>query len=583
MVENIENPNFRLKPVAEFLDGKHHFFIPSYQRGYRWDRKQVEDLLQDIWDFAKKNQCNNSFYCLQPIVVKAKNETKWVVIDGQQRLTTLYLLLNYIKKDSRTRFVVNSQLYDLDYDTRKTPDFANPRQEDDIDSYYIFHANKIIEQWFANKENEIDYSALEKVLFNKSKDVPQVKFIWYVIQNDDDLDAIKSFNNLNKGKIKLTNAELIKALFVLNHTVSINEFSFEWNEIENALHDDRFWRFLTNTDYNPATRIDLIFDFLTEKPKDADDDFSYRRFQFLYDGDTNNEHSEFWKRKDISNFKQVWEKVKSVYQLFVYWYEDNQLYHYIGYLLSIGVKHSDIYHELKDCSKKEMIGKLIELIRKHNNITKSDIDELSYNDRKALHKVLLLFNIETSAKMDGYRFPFDKYKTESWDIEHIASQTDNPLNEIKDKITWLGYVKELYSDESNWAVLKEKALSLLNELKDKGKDEGNKFAQVYNEIVQTIEPEDEYSIKDKDSIANLTLLDAGTNRGYRNAPFPTKRQIIIKKDTSGKFIPPCTKYIFLKYFTENGQDVSQWKNAWKESDGEAYTKKIHETIDKFLK
>ncbi len=48
------NPKFRLKPVAELLDGEHNFHIPSYQRGYRWTAQQVKDLLNDIAEFTPK-------------------------------------------------------------------------------------------------------------------------------------------------------------------------------------------------------------------------------------------------------------------------------------------------------------------------------------------------------------------------------------------------------------------------------------------------------------------------------------------------------------------------------------------------
>ena len=47
------------------------FFIPSFQRGYRWNEEQVEDLLEDIWEFfniSKKD--DGEFYCLQPVIVK---------------------------------------------------------------------------------------------------------------------------------------------------------------------------------------------------------------------------------------------------------------------------------------------------------------------------------------------------------------------------------------------------------------------------------------------------------------------------------------------------------------------------------
>lgn len=61
------NSNFCPKPVAELITTKYHFVIPSYQRGYRWEEKQVIDLLEDICEFAKQDK-EDSYY-LQPLVV----------------------------------------------------------------------------------------------------------------------------------------------------------------------------------------------------------------------------------------------------------------------------------------------------------------------------------------------------------------------------------------------------------------------------------------------------------------------------------------------------------------------------------
>ena len=96
------NSNFCPKPVAELITTKYHFVIPSYQRGYRWEEKQVIDLLEDICEFAKQDK-EDSYY-LQPLVVKPCKWTDtdgvqidaWEVLDGQQRLTTLRLILMFI-------------------------------------------------------------------------------------------------------------------------------------------------------------------------------------------------------------------------------------------------------------------------------------------------------------------------------------------------------------------------------------------------------------------------------------------------------------------------------------------------------
>lgn len=64
------------------------FFVPAYQRGYRWTNLEVKDLLNDICDFKPKeidNSDEKTWYCLQPLVVKKRiNDEKYELIDGQR-------------------------------------------------------------------------------------------------------------------------------------------------------------------------------------------------------------------------------------------------------------------------------------------------------------------------------------------------------------------------------------------------------------------------------------------------------------------------------------------------------------------
>ena len=65
---------FKIITFKELLEKK--FNVPSYQRGYRWEKENVEALLNDIQEFAdKKDKEENEFYCLQPIVVKKELKT----------------------------------------------------------------------------------------------------------------------------------------------------------------------------------------------------------------------------------------------------------------------------------------------------------------------------------------------------------------------------------------------------------------------------------------------------------------------------------------------------------------------------
>ena len=101
--------NLQPVSIAKLLDGR-VFLIPSYQRGYRWENKQVDDLLSDLLKFAlKKNKQNGEFYCLQPVIVQPVSnmadckvllsnfasdiQDAWEVVDGQQRLTSIFILI----------------------------------------------------------------------------------------------------------------------------------------------------------------------------------------------------------------------------------------------------------------------------------------------------------------------------------------------------------------------------------------------------------------------------------------------------------------------------------------------------------
>ena len=124
------------------------FFVPKYQRGYRWTENEVNMLLDDIYNSKGKS------YCLQPIVVRKRDET-YELIDGQQRLTTLFLLYRYINNANPS--VANPEpAFNLVYETRnKSEEFLKSidldRSGENIDFYFIVNAYKTIQNWFENE------------------------------------------------------------------------------------------------------------------------------------------------------------------------------------------------------------------------------------------------------------------------------------------------------------------------------------------------------------------------------------------------------------------------------------------------
>ena len=175
------------------------FNIPEYQRGYRWEKKQVEDLLNDIKDFIDKRSANlvkeNEFYCLQPVVVYKTGDSNYDVIDGQQRLTTLYLILKALENtidencDTQTIYEIGYSKYkndppENDYLNSKGFIHDDDRQYLTADNFFIRQAYVEISRWFDN--NKRCRVAFAQMLMNSDSnstlpdnEKKDLRVIWY--------------------------------------------------------------------------------------------------------------------------------------------------------------------------------------------------------------------------------------------------------------------------------------------------------------------------------------------------------------------------------------------------------------------
>ena len=152
------------------------FFIPSYQRGYRWGEDEVLRLLNDIYSNGKKN------YCLQPVVVRRDGD-RFELIDGQQRLTTLYLIYRFMKNAAPMFY--SELAFSLIYETReKSEEFLKTvnmdRRDENIDFWFIANAYETISNWFAE-----DLAIKVQHIFEYFKE--DVKIVWYEVGEEEDL------------------------------------------------------------------------------------------------------------------------------------------------------------------------------------------------------------------------------------------------------------------------------------------------------------------------------------------------------------------------------------------------------------
>lgn len=557
-----------------FLDAKFvgeisgKFVIKSYQRGYRWEDSQVLALLNDIY-----NNGNNP-YCLQPVVVRRmEGDDSFELIDGQQRLTTLLILLKYIQKEFKPRVALQ---YTLSYETReKTAEFLESITEegadDNIDFFYIYKAYRTIDQWFktlAEKPNK-DIEAADDIFGYLQKNV---KVIWYEVNSE--VDAIALFARLNIGKIALTNAELVKALFLMNagdagrNYQKQVEMSIQWDEIEHSLQEksNEFWFFLTRIDpIKYPTRIELLFDFLSGKDKTERETF-YTFFFF----------ENLIKEKGI---ERVWLMIQNAFLQLKEWYSDLLYYHKIGYLIASGALEMPAVLDLaKGKRKKDFMADLDHIIANSIIIDKAYKD-LSYDkDYAMISRLLLLFNVQSIIDSESIqRFPFSKYNTSEWSLEHIHAQQSEGLRTTENRIDWLKNHIE-YVRKSKKEFDKEALCQKMQDAIDKNIITQVEFDQIAADAFTALSEDDD--TRYVDLIGNMALLSRDINSKLNNSVFAVKRDAIIELDKKGAFIPYCTKMVFLKYYTHSTETQFEY---WSSADRDAYTNAMGECLNPYLK
>lgn len=571
MVEN----KIELKSVSDLLGMK--FFIPSYQRGYRWTELQIGSLVNDIYEFNKG--VDGDFYCLQPLVVKEQSKEnlldeikqansveevrkmlkgEWIVIDGQQRLTTIYLILKALgeEKYPSLEYERESFIKKCDEDNSNIEIYHLTKAKDFIDKW--FHLEKRIndEKYWINPKNiKIDAKEFCNKILN------QTKFIFYNVGDVSVEQEHDIFNNLNSGKIALTNAELIKALFlnkvgkedIVHREVEQRLLADEFDLIERTLRQDDFWYFLAGNVPQPSSCINLLFDLMLEASNQNNKyrtDEPFRTFYYFNDLINGNENS-------YKKSKEIWEQVRKVFHIMEGWFNDSEMYNLIGYHRAAkgGKTLSDIYKLFGEKKSKEDFKKcLVEDCKNYIDYKDEGFMQLRYDVSKdKVFNLLLLFNIATlnQRPQEAVKFSFANFHKYKWDVEHISPQNPKDIKGITDELD-AGNVNGIFAD-------------LLNKIRN---------GESYDEELESY-----FAIDDElMSIGNLTLLIAHDNRGIGNGFFFKKRQKLKEYYQKGSFIPACSMNVFMKFYSENPQQ----QVFWKKEDRDSYKEIIKQTIEKFF-
>lgn len=501
------------------------YVIGSYQRGYRWDEVNVRELLEDIFEnklvenysfsddldsgskFASdydlrdelKENIPKDVYCLQPLVLKKNGDNNYNVIDGQQRLTTLYIILKALCSVSHKKFPPK---FSIEYESRKDSkefleNLSDDSEPENIDAAYILQAYKYAKKWFL-EHNKSFIKHLDKDYFDCDENklasafadyiysllLTKTKFIWDEIDEssaDMNKKEQKIFADRNTGRLELTDSELIKSLFMNPEYYGNGEINLKdrqtliseiWDIYENELHNDELWKFLPIDDvvreeYDLLTRIDAVFLLLTKKNKIKRNQYEEKSlFKAVKRWiDENIETAKEMAKNSglkcdevastvmISSWREVCDLFDGIKELF----DNNEIYNLLSLFKMIesdSDKILDKYLEVLGAAKNnrtKIIKKAICELLFSNGIP-STVKKVRFPERDIIRKILVahnvaITNLSTPINRFGFHF-FDEIKGK-WDIEHIYATNEKYIENasLEEKVKLL----QIFSEQKDSA------------------------------------------------------------------------------------------------------------------------------------
>ena len=395
-------------------------------------------------------------------------------------------------------------------------------------------------------------------------------------------EKIDIFNRLNIGKIPLDDAELLRALF-LNHIVGEGThddvllkgiFATEWQEMEYFLQKDDVWGFLNPEDKAMRNRILLLFRLVAQAKT------SQGRATFCF---FENELRELSHEERRAKVQDYWKETKRLFAFIRACYNDQHLYHLLGLCFALKLCKLNELVELSKMEKTKFRSVIKTKIKEKFKNVKLEI--LNYNDNAAdIKNVLLLFNVLTMDQQGSLfqqRFPFHIYHQNVWSLEHIHAQKSEAVQgNIGEQLANMH--KEL--EELNKAEIPElqshikEILPQLTTLQNK-ESLNEEDIHTFNQLMLNFEAlfSDDAS-SGMHEMSNMALLTKDDNAALNNSCFAYKRIVLLQLERKGKFIPPCTRNVFLKVYSPIGAPSYKWGRA----DREAYLKAMKEMVKEFI-
>lgn len=595
--------------------------IPEYQRGYKWSEQQVEQLLEDIYKFSQVRD-EDHFYCLQNITLfqNLDNENFLNVVDGQQRLTTVALLLSYLDSSELVKDKIFYAVREPSNDFIQkiianefnfiniiigSENFDNylESQVEDIDYqdiYHMFMALKTIDSWVQAK-TDLDLDSFKEVILNHVK---------LIVNKVEQVSEQELFMNLNAGKVHLDGSDLIRAILITR--VAKQELEdYDVQNVEDILKLNQ-----------RRTRIGWELDEMNSWWNNEDVKLYFQSFTNIQTGEK--ETIKFNQElHPINLLYKIWAEIKGENEIKLYsfekeealltyqsiirlhrvlrdWYEDRKIYHYLGFLFAhTKMKIKTIYSKWNSVNMTRdlfidewCIKQLKEAVFGKENKDQEDIgygywmpkikdysedEPTNWYDATIIQKILIFIDIVEHSKLKekGIPLPFLKpryFKNYEEDKEHIFSGTPRELKEIEkfpNPIEKLNeYINSLnieYDLPKHIPVFKydQNEWTLLTE---------EEKAQALNEFKLTL-----HKTRPVNSLGNLVLLHLTINRGFGNDQYALKRSNVIENTINGLYVRQHTVNAFIK--STSPKDL----NNWTLKDVERNADTIYVMLEEFFK
>lgn len=577
-VKDIFNTSNQNGCLSQYDCTRYH--IPAYQRGYKWGSERngaVTILLNDLWSaFEAYQKKERKEYYLQYITVKKAdvevnglNKNYLEVIDGQQRLTTLSVILSAL---SALLDDGNISTDKLDYAIRENFFSNHIYRKGDFEKLVNKTWEEVASEPHLNKQDIYYlYSAAEKAYkFFYEKDIEELEDFYEYLQHyvkvivnsvERHVQSETVFKNLNSNKVPLTEADLIKGLLITKvgranfkgGTTHFREaleirsnLGRHWDVVNNWANQPEIESFYFNNSKGMHQLLTLVAYCLENNDNKLDRTASEKDFPLF----------NFFHK--YSDYSAIYQKLKDVQATLQDWYQNDETYNLIGFCRFAKNSKSTSLIFLKACLKMKDKQSLKKNLNKAKNILlpQSNISGLRYGeDNNAIHNILLALNVFESGQ--DVRFNFHAFIDKSWTLEHVFPQSPEGKNNIlsaEEKAA----IKEILKD-----TISPEVEAILD--KDVRSDQEK---EIYYKALQ------ESSFLN--SIGNMCLLTNTDNISNGCLSFKEKRENILKLIQKGSFVPSHTFSVFSKMIP--GLKADNFK-MWYRSDIENHTKHISQIFE----